>query len=92
MVNINVHLSMITTIFSFITIFRPLLVIGGSSDIDQEGMGAFQEWPQVQNYKISSSCLYNRLNYFKVESVRTSCKMSARVHSLETMPFFVEKV
>ena len=25
----------------------PLLVIGGSSDQDQEGMGAFQECPQV---------------------------------------------
>ena len=28
---------------------RPLLVIGGSSDVDQESMGAFQEFPQVQN-------------------------------------------
>lgn len=27
--------------------FRPLLVIGGSSDVDQESMGAFQEYPQV---------------------------------------------
>ena len=27
--------------------FRPLLVIGGSSDVDQESMGAFQEFPQV---------------------------------------------
>lgn len=28
---------------------RPVLVIGGSSDVDQESMGAFQEFPQVQN-------------------------------------------
>lgn len=25
-------------------------MIGGSSDVDQESMGAFQEFPQVQNY------------------------------------------
>jgi len=25
-------------------------VIGGSSDVDQESMGAFQEFPQVQKY------------------------------------------
>eukprot|EP00057_Strongylocentrotus_purpuratus_P001673 XP_001200659.2 PREDICTED: 2-hydroxyacyl-CoA lyase 1 [Strongylocentrotus purpuratus] len=25
----------------------PVIVIGGSSDEDQEGTGAFQEWPQV---------------------------------------------
>ena len=29
--------------------FRPVLVIGGSSDVDQESMGAFQEFPQVLN-------------------------------------------
>ena len=27
---------------------RPLLVIGGSSDSTQEGLGAFQECPQVE--------------------------------------------
>ena len=26
----------------------PMIVIGGSSDTDQEGLGAFQEWPQVE--------------------------------------------
>uniref|UniRef100_A0A915IDE3 2-hydroxyacyl-CoA lyase n=1 Tax=Romanomermis culicivorax TaxID=13658 RepID=A0A915IDE3_ROMCU len=26
----------------------PVLVVGGSSDIDLEGSGAFQEWPQVE--------------------------------------------
>ncbi|XP_071487688.1 2-hydroxyacyl-CoA lyase 1-like [Diadema antillarum] len=30
----------------------PLLVIGGSSDEDQEGMGAFQEWPQVESARL----------------------------------------
>ena len=25
-------------------------MIGGSSDVDQESMGAFQEFPQVQSY------------------------------------------
>lgn len=28
--------------------FRPLIVIGGSSDSSQEGLGAFQECPQVE--------------------------------------------
>lgn len=30
----------------------PLLVIGGSSDTDQEGLGAFQEWPQVESCRL----------------------------------------
>lgn len=30
----------------------PVLVIGGSSDEDQEGMGAFQEWPQVESARL----------------------------------------
>lgn len=30
------------------SIFRPLVVIGGSSDSTQEGLGAFQECPQVE--------------------------------------------
>ena len=28
--------------------YRPVLVIGGSCDVDQESMGAFQEYPQVR--------------------------------------------
>ena len=28
---------------------RPVLVIGGSSDVDLESMGAFQELPQVSS-------------------------------------------
>ena len=28
--------------------FRPLLVLAGSSDVPQESMGAFQEFPQVE--------------------------------------------
>ena len=31
----------------FYFVFRPVIVIGGSSDVDQESMGAFQEFPQV---------------------------------------------
>ncbi len=27
--------------------YRPMIVIGGSSDRDQDSMGAFQEYPQV---------------------------------------------
>ena len=27
----------------------PMITIGGSSDTDQEGLGAFQEWPQVES-------------------------------------------
>ena len=35
---------------------RPLLVIAGSYDQDQGGMGAFQEWPQV------CVCVWGRMN------------------------------
>lgn len=34
-------------IIIFTDYFRPLLVIGGSSERNQETMGAFQEFPQV---------------------------------------------
>ncbi|XP_067934876.1 2-hydroxyacyl-CoA lyase 1-like [Watersipora subatra] len=30
----------------------PMLVIAGSSDTDQEGMNAFQEWPQVESCRL----------------------------------------
>ncbi|XP_064095643.1 2-hydroxyacyl-CoA lyase 1-like [Macrobrachium nipponense] len=30
----------------------PMIVIGGSSDVDQEGMGAFQECPQVESCRL----------------------------------------
>eukprot|EP00057_Strongylocentrotus_purpuratus_P033402 XP_791292.4 PREDICTED: 2-hydroxyacyl-CoA lyase 1 [Strongylocentrotus purpuratus] len=30
----------------------PVIVIGGSSDEDQEGTGAFQEWPQVESARL----------------------------------------
>jgi len=30
----------------------PLLVIAGASDTDQENMGAFQEWPQVESCRL----------------------------------------
>ncbi len=35
---------------SLLMFFRPVLVIGGSSDVDQESMGAFQEFPQVHTF------------------------------------------
>ena len=30
----------------------PMITIGGSSDTDQEGLGAFQEWPQVESCRL----------------------------------------
>ncbi|XP_022079873.1 2-hydroxyacyl-CoA lyase 1-like isoform X2 [Acanthaster planci] len=30
----------------------PMIVIGGSSDVDQESMGAFQEYPQVESARL----------------------------------------
>uniref|UniRef100_A0A914WY36 2-hydroxyacyl-CoA lyase n=1 Tax=Plectus sambesii TaxID=2011161 RepID=A0A914WY36_9BILA len=30
----------------------PVICIGGSSDVDQEGRGAFQEWPQVESARL----------------------------------------
>ena len=30
----------------------PMITIGGSSDTDQEGLGAFQEWPQVESARL----------------------------------------
>lgn len=38
-------------VFYFLVYFsRPLIVIGGSSDRNQETMGAFQEFPQVRRH------------------------------------------
>ncbi|VDM73244.1 unnamed protein product [Strongylus vulgaris] len=31
----------------------PVICIGGSSDVDQENRGAFQEWPQVESARLS---------------------------------------
>lgn len=31
----------------------PVICIGGSSDIDQETKGAFQEWPQVESARLA---------------------------------------
>ncbi|KFW68256.1 2-hydroxyacyl-CoA lyase 1, partial [Pygoscelis adeliae] len=47
----------------------PLIVIGGSSDRNQETMGAFQEFPQVE-----AGRLYNKLSVrpSSLEAVRTS--------------------
>ena len=32
---------------NLLSISRPLIVVGGSCDTDQEAMGGFQEYPQV---------------------------------------------
>ena len=45
--------------------FRPVLVIGGSSDVDQESMGAFQEFPQVCKYSILLLCILFRVQWFE---------------------------
>lgn len=40
-------------VFLFVSLIyfsRPLIVIGGSSDRNQETMGAFQEFPQVHRH------------------------------------------
>lgn len=46
----------------------PVLVIGGASDEDQEGMGAFQECPQL-------STIVSLLSYFKFASYTHSTYM-----------------
>ncbi|KJH45318.1 thiamine pyrophosphate enzyme, TPP binding domain protein [Dictyocaulus viviparus] len=33
--------------------FGPVICIGGSSDVDQENRGAFQEWPQIESVRLS---------------------------------------
>ncbi|KHJ79505.1 thiamine pyrophosphate enzyme, central domain protein [Oesophagostomum dentatum] len=35
-----------------LSFFRPVICIGGSSDVDQENRGAFQEWPQVDSARL----------------------------------------
>ncbi len=44
----------------------PVLLIGGASDQDQEGMGAFQECPQVR------TVLYTSLNNIPIHGDRRS--------------------
>src|SRR5438105_5625022 len=55
----------------------PMLLLGGSSDISQHGMGAFQEAPQVESAR--PYCKYaaevdriERIPYFVEQAVRTS--------------------
>ncbi|MEX2237647.1 MAG: oxalyl-CoA decarboxylase [Dehalococcoidia bacterium] len=55
----------------------PMILLGGSSDIAQHGMGAFQEAPQVESARIW--CKYSaevdraeRIPYFVEQAVRTS--------------------
>ena len=40
-------------------------MIGGSSDVDQESMGAFQEFPQVCKYSILLLCILFRVQWFE---------------------------
>ncbi|XP_074623239.1 2-hydroxyacyl-CoA lyase 1-like [Acropora palmata] len=55
----------------------PVLVIGGSSDVDQESMGAFQEYPQVETarpyakYSARPSSV-GQIPFFVEKAVRTS--------------------
>jgi hypothetical protein len=75
-----------------VSIYRPMVVIAGSSDQPQESMGAFQEFPQVN----SDICIIHRklqlIIFGKVESARLFSKYAARIPSLDRVPFFVEKV
>merc|ERR1719354_1440369 len=32
----------------------PLILIGGSSEVRQEGIGAFQEWPQIESVRLAT--------------------------------------
>jgi 2-hydroxyacyl-CoA lyase 1 len=55
----------------------PMILLGGSSDISQHGMGAFQEAPQVESAR--PYCKYaaevdraDRIPYFVEQAVRTS--------------------
>ena len=40
-------------------------MIGGSSDVDQESMGAFQEFPQVCKYSILLLYILFRVQWFE---------------------------
>lgn len=82
--------------------YRPVIVIAGSSDRNQETTGAFQEFPQVcvLNYKHSGLCIHflvSMPSLFhcvspQVEACRLYSKFSARPSSLEMIPAVVEKV
>eukprot|EP01137_Pigoraptor_chileana_P024171 Opistho-2@91656 len=55
----------------------PMIVIGGSSDSNQEGMGAFQEFPQVEAARLYSKYAARpssvaRIPYFVEKAVRAS--------------------
>ena len=55
----------------------PMLVLGGASDIDQNGMGAFQEAPQVEAARPFSKYAHavervERIPYYIEQAVRTS--------------------
>lgn len=69
--------------------FRPLIVVAGASDANQEGMGAFQEWPQVESCRLYTKFTARpdcpeRIPFY-VEKVR-SISLSADNNS--EMPWF----
>ena len=66
------------------------MVIAGSYDQDQGGWGAFQEWPQVSNVLCSAMLCYH--GNIQVASCALYAKYAARVESLESIPFHIEKV
>lgn len=80
-----------------------MIVIGGSSDRNQETAGAFQEFPQVLNllrldpplpppHADASVTRRSCQLVSQVEACRLYSKFSARPSSLEAIPSVVEKV
>lgn len=52
----------------------PVLVIGGASDEDQEGMGAFQECPQLST--IVTQLSYSEFAYYYTDTSVLTCDWS----------------
>lgn len=55
----------------------PLIIIAGASDTDQDGMNAFQEWPQVESCRLYAKFTarpdsVERIPFFVEKAVRTS--------------------
>ncbi|XP_038044402.1 2-hydroxyacyl-CoA lyase 1-like [Patiria miniata] len=55
----------------------PMIVIGGSSDVDQESMGAFQEYPQVESARLCAKYAarpssVEQIPFYIEKAVRTS--------------------
>uniref|UniRef100_A0A8C5MYP9 2-hydroxyacyl-CoA lyase n=1 Tax=Leptobrachium leishanense TaxID=445787 RepID=A0A8C5MYP9_9ANUR len=78
----------------------PLIVLGGSSDTDQETMGAFQEFPQhiSGRHELVGGAAYRcpkmedpTSAYIQVEACRLYSKFAARPSSLAAIPIVIEK-